>query len=71
MEILRRLADEPSHGYALHKDVSVSTPVVYRHLSDLEEAGMVEPMPVEDDNRDKVEYHLTERGRQLLAVLDE
>lgn len=71
MEILRRLAEEPSHGYRLHNQVGVSSPVVYRYLSDLADAGMVEPMPVEDDNRDKTDYHLTDDGRTLLELLDE
>ncbi len=71
MEILRRLAEEPSHGYRLHNEVGVSSPVVYRHLSDLEDAGMIEPMPVADDNRDKTEYRLTEEGRTLLELLNE
>ena len=71
MEILRRLAEEPSHGYRLHNEIGVSSPVIYRHLNDLEDAGMVEPMSVADDNRDKTEYHLTEEGRTLLELLDE
>ncbi|WP_425494253.1 PadR family transcriptional regulator [Natronobiforma cellulositropha] len=69
MEILRRLAEEPSHGYQLHKDVGVSTPVVYRHLNDLEEEGMAVSSVIEDDNRDKTEYRITEKGRQLLELL--
>lgn len=71
MEILRRLADAPSHGYQLHKEIGVSTPTIYRHLDDLEEAGMVESVSVEDDNRDKNEYHITDDGRQLLNLLDD
>lgn len=71
MEILRRLAEEPSHGYRLHNEVGVSSPVVYRHLSDLEDTGMIEPMPVADGNRDKTEYRLTEEGRTLLELLNE
>lgn len=70
MEILRHLDDAPSHGYQLHKDVGVSTPVVYRHLEDLEEAGMVEPSEVEADSRNKTMYSLTEQGRKLFKILD-
>lgn len=69
LNILQQLDREPSHGYQLHKEVGVSTPVVYRHLSDLEEAGVVESTRVDGDNRDKTEYHLTEDGEQLLALL--
>lgn len=69
LEILKQLDQGPSHGYQLHKDVGVSTPVVYRHLSDLEEAGMAESTRVDGDNRDKTEYRLTEDGEVLLALL--
>lgn len=71
MEILRRLADSPSHGYQLHKELSVSTPVIYQHLDDLESEGVVESTAIEESDRDKVEYHLTEKGRKLLELLDE
>lgn len=71
MEILRRLSEEPSHGYQLHKDVGVSTPVVYRHLEDLEEARMVESSVVQEDNRDKNEYRITSEGQQLLELLSD
>jgi DNA-binding PadR family transcriptional regulator len=71
LEILRQLREEPSHGYQLHKDVGVSTPVVYQHLEDLTEAGMVESAPVEGDSRDKTLYHLTGDGRALLELLDD
>ncbi|MFC7079390.1 PadR family transcriptional regulator [Halorussus caseinilyticus] len=69
MEILRRLAEAPSYGYQLHKDVGVSTPTIYRHLNDLEDAGMVKSTPIEDDSRDKTEYHITDEGQQLLELL--
>lgn len=69
LEILKQLKEEKSHGYQLHKDVGVSTPVVYRHLSDLEETGMVKSARVDEDNRDKTEYRLTEDGEKLLGLL--
>jgi DNA-binding PadR family transcriptional regulator len=71
LDILRRLAAEPSHGYQLHNEVGVSSPVIYRHLSDLEDAGMVEGTPIADDNRGKTEYRITDDGRALLELLDE
>lgn len=71
MEILRRLADSPNHGYQLHKDIGVSTPVIYQHLEDLEAEDVVESTAVEESSRDRVKYHLTEKGRQLLELLDE
>ena len=70
MEILRQLTEGPSHGYQLHKDVEVSSPVVYRHLNDLEEAGMVDSSVIENNNRDKTMYQLTEDGEKLLELLD-
>lgn len=71
LDILRRLAVGPSHGYRLHNEVGVSSPVIYRHLSDLEDAGMVEGTQIADDNRGKTEYHITDDGRTLLELLDE
>jgi len=69
MEILRRLAESPSHGYQLHKDIGVATSTIYTHLNELEEAGMVESSPIEDDARNKTEYHITDKGRQLRQLL--
>lgn len=69
MKILRQLSEEASYGYRLHKDVGVSTPVVYQHLNDLEEAGMVDSQLIEDDSRDKTMYHITKKGEQLLELL--
>lgn len=71
LEILRRLSEDPSHGYRLHKEVGVATSTVYGHLDDLEVAGMVESVAVESSNREKTEYRLTDRGRKLLDLLDE
>ena len=70
MEILRRLSESPNHGYQLHKEVGVATSTIYDHLSDLEEAGMVEARPLEEDAREKTEYHITEKGEKLLELLD-
>lgn len=69
LDILRSLAESPSHGYALHKDVGVATSTIYSHLDDLEEAGMVSSTTVEDDNRNKTQYEITDDGRQLLYLL--
>lgn len=71
LAILRRLADGPNHGYRLHNEVGVSSPVIYRHLNDLADTDMIEANPIPDDNRDKTEYHLTKDGRTLLELLDE
>lgn len=71
MEILRRLSSSPGHGYKLHKDVGAATSTIYNHLNELEEAGMVESRKIKDDSRNKKEYRITERGRQLLELLEE
>lgn len=71
LEILRCLSEEPSHGYRLHKQVGVATSTVYDHLDELEAAGMVESYSVEDSNRDKIEYRITDKGVQLLELLEE
>jgi DNA-binding PadR family transcriptional regulator len=69
MEILRRLAESPSHGYQLHKDVGISTPVVYRHLNDLESENVIKSSSIEEDSRDKTEYCLTTKGQKLVELL--
>ncbi len=70
MAILGRLAESPSHGYQLHKDIGVTTSTIYQHLGELEDAGMVESSKIEDDSREKTEYQITDDGRTLLELLD-
>lgn len=69
LDILCTLAESPSHGYALHKDVGVATSTIYSHLEKLEDAGMVESTTIEHDNRNKTQYEITDDGRVLLALL--
>lgn len=69
LDILHNLAESPSHGYALHKDVGVATSTIYSHLDDLEDAGMVESTSVKNDNRNKTRYQITDKGKQLLDLL--
>ena len=69
LSILRALSDSPSYGYDLHKKLGVTTSTIYQHLNELEDAGMVEASPIEDDSRDKTMYQLTRRGEQLLGLL--
>ena len=71
MDILRLLEKSPSHGYALHKKIGVTTSTIYQHLDELEEAGMVASTPIEGDTRDRTEYHITDDGRQLVALLSD
>ena len=71
LRMLRLLDNSPSHGYKLHKEIGVTTSTVYQHLNELEEAGMVEPHPVEGDTRSRTEYHITDEGRQLLDLLSQ
>lgn len=70
LAILRSLSESPSHGYQLHKEVGVATSTVYKHLDELEAEGMVESSRIKDSNRDKMEYRITERGAELLELLD-
>ncbi|MFB6108647.1 MAG: PadR family transcriptional regulator [Haloplanus sp.] len=51
--------------------MGVTTSTIYQHLDELEEAGMVKANPVEGDTRNRREYHITEKGRQLLDLLSE
>ena len=69
MRILQSLSESPSHGYKLHKEIGVTTSTIYQHLGELEEAGMIESDPVEDDTRNRTEYQITAEGQQLLTLL--
>ncbi|ELZ94071.1 hypothetical protein C440_10638 [Haloferax mucosum ATCC BAA-1512] len=71
MQVLRLLDESASHGYKMHKEIGVTTSTIYQHLDELEEAGMVQSNPVEGDTRNRTEYHITEKGRELLEILSE
>ena len=62
--ILSELEEEPSHGYALAKELGKQGPTIYEHLRELEESGYIEGQA---DGRRKV-YSLTERGRLTLEA---
>ncbi len=67
MRILKELAKEPLHGYALSKRLGVTISSIYEHLSELEKEGLV---AYRVDGRKKV-YNLTEKGQGLLKILDQ
>jgi len=69
IQILRLLKESPSHGYKMHKEIGVTTSTIYQHLNELEKAGMIESVPVEENGRGRTEYNITEQGRQLLGLL--
>jgi len=56
--ILSILYKEPSHGYALAKELGVQGSTMYEHLNQLNEAGYVESY--EDGRRHM--YELTRKG---------
>jgi len=68
--VLTSLAAGPRHGYALIKDVEEISGVtlgpgtLYGVLAQLEEEGLVEPLPAEDRRRP---YRLTGAGAAALA----
>jgi DNA-binding PadR family transcriptional regulator len=55
----------------MHKKMGVTTSTIYQHLEELEEAGMVESKSVEGDTRTRTEYHITDKGSQLIDLLSE
>lgn len=67
MTILELIRESPRHGYRLHKELNITTSTVYRHLDELEDAGVV--TAVGSSDQDRVEYMLTEKGEQLLTLL--
>lgn len=68
-EILKKISNESWHGYKLHKELGITTSTVYRHLSELEKAGMVEQIN-EDKEERRNKYKTTERGEKLLKLLE-
>jgi DNA-binding PadR family transcriptional regulator len=71
LQILLRLREEPTHGYALADELDISSGYVYRHLEELEDEGMVEVHEQETEGRQRKSYCLTENGELLLEALDE
>lgn len=71
LSILLELTDEAKHGYQIADDLGVPSGGVYNHLRDLEEAGMVEVIEVQESGRGKKTYRLTENGELLLTALGE
>lgn len=67
MNLLRSLRQSPKHGYQLHKELDITTSTVYRHLNELEDAGVA--AATDSSDQDRIEYALTDKGEQLLALL--
>ncbi len=68
--ILASLAGGPKHGHAMIQDIGRMAGVhlgpgtLYGALHRLEDRGLIEPLPSEDQRRP---YRLSELGRELLA----
>lgn len=68
--ILTSLAEGPKHGHALIKDIASFSGVtlgpgtLYGAITRLEEAGLIEPVGVEDRRRP---YRITTAGARVLA----
>lgn len=69
--ILLRLRDEPTHGYTLATELEISKGYVYKHLEELQDAGMIAVHHAEPDGRQRTTYRLTENGELLLQALGE
>ena len=56
LEILKRLADSPSTTTDLARDMQLSKAIMSRHLTLLEDAGLIRPSHSQDasDNRKKI-----------------
>lgn len=70
-QILLRLREEPTHGYMLAKELEISSGYVYKHLEELQDAGMIEIHEDESEGRQRTTYRLTENGKLLLKALGE
>lgn len=67
LNILKTLKKDPSHGYAIAKEIDISESYIYRHLNDLKDEGLIEVK--EEKGRRKV-YRLTESGELLVKALE-
>jgi len=67
--ILRLVADGPTHGYAIWKNLGADMTIgaVYQHLKDLESRGLIKSI----QKGKRKELMISERGRRVLAALDE
>ena len=63
--ILRKLAEEGIHGYALSRELGISLSSVYEHLEDLQKEGLAAGT---QSGRRRV-WRLTAQGRALLEIL--
>jgi len=66
LAILKELSKEPLHGYILSKKLKVTVSSIYAHLDELEKEGFVKSSKSE---RKKI-YFITEKGKNLLTILD-
>lgn len=71
LQILLKLREESSHGYALADELDISSGYIYQHLEELQEAGMIEVKERETEGRERTFYRLTENGELLLEALGE
>lgn len=71
LDILLRLREEPTHGYTLAKELEISSGYVYKHLEELQDAGMIDVHESESEGRKRTTYRLTENGELLLKALGE
>jgi len=71
LEIIYFLKDEPLYFGALKRTLgSVSAKVLTARLRELEQRGVVERSTTLNGNPPKVEYKLSEMGRELIPVLE-
>ena len=64
--ILKEIKKNPSHGYAISKNLKIPVSSIYEHLRDLREHGLVE---FKKEKRRKV-YRLTKKGKMLLKAVE-
>jgi len=62
--VLALLEEEPMHGYALAKKLSVQGSTIYEHLEQLEDAGYIDGTP---EGR-RIIYSLTKKGQLTLEA---
>lgn len=71
LNILRELKNDSAHGYAIAKEIGMSSGGIYTHLDELEKEGMITVTEQQKGGRQKKRYKLTENGKLLLEALGE
>ena len=64
--ILKKISENPVHGYMLAEKLDVSVTGIYQHLKELRQEGYI--YIIQEKNNKKI-YDLTEKGKSLVKII--